>query len=422
LQVAKNTDSDSTQKIAKESSYSKLLTNYVVNIKSMSSSTAKQYKSELNSFANFVYNTYGVNIDTLVDKILHCDNHGKRTAFDPYDVLSKYTASLIGTIAPTTVKHRILTIKNFFEYCDIEISPRTFRLKVRLPKSIRKEKEPFSKEDIVFILNSCSTIRLKTYVMLLAATGMRASEAISIRICDLDLESIPFKVFIRGEYTKTKSDRTVLLTQEAARQLKYWLDYKYRTRRVSFYDKNVCKSISEYRTPSKIDNDLIFSTKASSRGYLSVSIQSLYVEFASVFGKMLEQLGRGQREESPGAQHRKITLHSFRRWVKSTISDLGYYDYSEWFIGHSGSTYYRKSEKEKAEIFRKIEPYLTFLNVHQLERQGADIQSRVNELEELNQSLRERDRTKDDAIAQLSDQLVTLTVRLQEIERRQNIY
>jgi hypothetical protein len=37
--------------------------------------------------------------------------------------------------------------------------------------------------------------------------------------------------------------------------------------------------------------------------------------------------------------------------------------------------------------------------VSQLERQGADIQSRVDELEELNQSLRERDKTKDDAIA-----------------------
>ncbi|MGB7663794.1 MAG: hypothetical protein WBL67_13750 [Nitrososphaeraceae archaeon] len=60
--------------------------------------------------------------------------------------------------------------------------------------------------------------------------------------------------------------------------------------------------------------------------------------------------------------------------------------------------------------------------MHLLERQGADIRSRVDELEELNESLRERDKTKDDAIAQLSDQLMTLTVRLQEIERRQNEY
>jgi hypothetical protein len=70
-------------------------------------------------------------------------------------------------------------------------------------------------------------------------------------------------------------------------------------------------------------------------------------------------------------------------------------------------------------IFRKIEPYLTFLNVHQLERQGADIQSKVEELKEVNQSLRDRDKMKDDAIAQLSDQLVALSGRLQDIERRQ---
>ena len=67
----------------------------------------------------------------------------------------------------------------------------------------------------------------------------------------------------------------------------------------------------------------------------------------------------------------------------------------------------------------KIEPYLIFLNIHQLERQGADIRTKVEELEELNQSLRKRDKVKDDAIAQLSDQLVLLSVRLQEIERRQ---
>ena len=62
---------------------------------------------------------------------------------------------------------------------------------------------------------------------------------------------------------------------------------------------------------------------------------------------------------------------------------------------------------------------MTFLNVQQLERQGADIQTKVEELEEVNQSLRRRDKVKDDAISQLSDQLIDLTTRLQEIERKQ---
>ncbi|MGC2598322.1 MAG: hypothetical protein WA395_09350 [Nitrososphaeraceae archaeon] len=39
----------------------------------------------------------------------------------------------------------------------------------------------------------------------------------------------------------------------------------------------------------------------------------------------------------------------------------------------------RKKVSEKAEI----EPNLTFLNIHQLERQGADIQTKVEKLESI---------------------------------------
>jgi hypothetical protein len=62
---------------------------------------------------------------------------------------------------------------------------------------------------------------------------------------------------------------------------------------------------------------------------------------------------------------------------------------------------------------------LTFLNIPQLERQGAEIQSKVEELEQLNQSMRDRDKMKDDTIAHLSDQLMALTTRLDSIEKRQ---
>ena len=57
--------------------------------------------------------------------------------------------------------------------------------------------------------------------------------------------------------------------------------------------------------------------------------------------------------------------------------------------------------------------------MHQLERQGADIQSKIEELEQLNQSFRERDKMKDDVIAHLSDQLMALAARMQDLEKRQ---
>ena len=96
---------------------------------------------------------------------------------------------------------------------------------------------------------------------------------------------------------------------------------------------------------------------------------------------------------------------------------MGYADYSEWFIGHSRSTYWTKKDNEKAEIFKKIEPYLTFLNIQQLNRQGADLETKIEELQDVNQVLREKDKMKEDVIANLSDKLIMLSERLDAVEQ-----
>ena len=59
----------------------------------------------------------------------------------------------------------------------------------------------------------------------------------------------------------------------------------------------------------------------------------------------------------------------------------------------------------------KIQLYLTFLYVPQLERQGADLQTKIKELQQINQSLRENDKVKEDALAHLSDQLLDLRIQ-----------
>ena len=66
------------------------------------------------------------------------------------------------------------------------------------------------------------------------------------------------------------------------------------------------------------------------------------------------------------SSRRQVSLYHFRQFIKTIIS--GYADFSEWFLGHSGSTYWTKKDSEKAEIFSKVEPYLTFLNIPRLEK------------------------------------------------------
>src|SRR5438093_8806124 len=187
-----------------------MVSRYLTNVAVMNQSTAVKYNERLKKFEAFVSERYDMIIDEIINRI-------KKGRIDVYKVLGNYILYLReksnNGISPVSLKNSVITIKNFLEYSDIDISPRKFKLKIRLPKVVRKNKEALSKEDVIDILNACSDIRLKTYVMFLAAGGFRAVEALSVRLKDLDLESKPARVFVRGEYTKTKTNRIVFLTE-----------------------------------------------------------------------------------------------------------------------------------------------------------------------------------------------------------------
>jgi integrase len=353
------------------------LSKYIKSISMMSMSSAREYRFRLLGFGNFITKEYKIASEDLIKTI-------KEGLLDPYDVLSSYVAYLqtSNNISALSLKQRVTTAKNFLEYFDVEISPRKFKLKVKFPRVVRKEIQALTKEDIINILNACSDIRLKTYVMLLAATGMRASEALSIRLADCDMNTSSPRLLIRGEFTKTKVSRFVFLTQELVQQISLWLEYKHRIRRVCLKGKQNEKTHVEYRTRRRNDRDSLFAVNQA-----NPNIRWLYNQFAISFGKTLDRMGKGNREEVDHGRRRRITLHSMRRWVKSTISDLGYGDFSEFMIGHSSSTYYGRTVDEKAALFRKIEPYLTFLDYQQLERRGADISAQLQEKDEQIQTL-----------------------------------
>jgi integrase len=402
--VSRTQPIETKSKISNYNIQSELLRKYIRSVSIRNENTAIQYLSRLLLFEKFLEIEHSINIDNLIQKL-------KNGEYNPYDILNDFCVFLHNNynLSNITFRDKIITIKTFIEYNDVEISPRKFKLKVRFPKIVLRYKEAIDKEDVIKILNGCSDLRLKTYVMLLASTGLRATEALSIRLKDLDITPVinsnnsPTKLIIRGEYTKTKVDRYVFLTREVQEQLKVWLDYKYRRRRICYKDKETGKTITEYITPEKKQNELIFSMNQTD----NPKPRTLYINLSAIFAKTLDRIGMGNREDDNEIR-REITLHSFRRFVKTTISDLGYADYSEWYIGHAGSTYWRKKDSENAEIFKKIEPYLTFLNVPQLERQGADLQTKIEELQDINQLLRNKYNEKEGQIKKLEESVAFL--------------
>jgi len=360
-------------------------------------SSAVQYTSRLLDFERFLQRQYGVDIDQFLARI---------GSFDIYDVLSEYRISLRDKYQKNTINSRIATVRQLLEYNDVPIIKTKWRVKVRPPRVEQIDKFALNKDLVRKIIVGCQLPRLQTFVHTQAATGMRSTEALSILFKHLDLEK--GNVYLRKEFTKTKHARTVFLTREVVEQLKRWIEYRNRERRVIGTNGKVI-----YKK-SKLESDTpIFS---SGRFEKYFSGKRLYTTIATEFAKALDQMGFSEMRDV-GDRH-KITLHSFKSFVKTTISDLGYQDFSEWFIGHKHSTYWSKPEKEKLELFHKIEPHLTYLDYSGLERHGADVQTKVEHLENENQRLRHSDQMKEDVLATLSDQVMKLMVEVQELKKR----
>src|SRR5829696_6834313 len=385
------------------------LAKYIKNVQQANERTAEQYEYRLCKFEKYLVtvseegqqqqqqNQELTVLDHVIDKL----KSGNNTKINSYDLLSGFVAYLQeveGVENPNTIRYFVTAARNFLEYYDVEISPRKFKLKVRLPKPVVRHKEAISKEEIRDILLKCSNIKLKTYLMLLASTGMRATEALALRHKDFDFDEDNKNnhrqafVRIRGEFTKTRTDRYVFLTREVVEQCKAWTDYKYRRRRITKVVDNTTdnndsgKAISYWVEPEPSPDDLFF---AMPRKRKRSSFRGLYVHVNEDFAHTLDRIGFGNREDGNRGR-REITFLSFRRFVKTTISDLGYQDFSEWFIGHAGSTYWRKKETEKAELFRKIEPYLTFLDITGLESKGADMETKTEQVMVENLSLKQQ--------------------------------
>jgi integrase len=357
------------------------VTSFIENKAAVNKGTAKVIQSYLRTFQQFVFEVYQTSVDDLLSGLLE-DQRQNHISNKVYDVLSQFVKWQVANNTKTTkpvsariIRYKTRCIKDFLEYNDVLIIPSKFRIKVSLPRGIERSKEALDKDFVRKILLAAEMIKHRAYLHFLAVTGCRAEEALSITIADLDLESDPPRIFINGEYTKTRRDRTVFITKELKDTLRLWLEYKYRPRQVRLVGKDgIPHWIENYKPPMK-KTDRVFQV-VHHDGTVP-SLKHMYDDFRDYFGKLLDRIGFGDREAWD--RRRKITLHSFRRFAKTTISDLGYADFSEYHIGHANSPYWTKSEKEKIKLFSRIEPYLTFLDYEQLEARGADMITKVEQ-------------------------------------------
>jgi integrase len=307
-----------------------------------------------------------------------------------YSLLDNFVNYLVTEkkLSPNSVLLYVTAIRSYFAYYDVDVVPAKFKRKVRLPKRFREDEVPLDAADIRKILLSCNNRRLKAYLLILASGGMRAMEAVSLRIKDLDLSVTPTKIHIRKEYAKTRVGRDVYISAEATSFLNEWLNFKYRERGHG------------NETPIKSPDDLVFLSQSYRQSDLP--LDGLYNKLVAEFNKILKIVGMDERKE--GMLRRKITLHSFRRYAKTVISDQTNQDFSEWFLGHSGSPYYTKKEVDRRQLYEtKCMKCLTFLDYTTLETTGKNIESKLEEKDKQIEFLMKKQENTEQLIQSLID-------------------
>jgi integrase len=283
--------------------------------------------------------------------------------------ITNAAATTTNTISVSSIVSYLAAVRSYFAYHDIDIIPSKFRRRVKIPKVPREDEQPLDVEDVRKMFLSCNNRRLKAYLLVLASGGLRALEGLAIRLRDVDFTVAPTKIHVRKEYAKTKISRDIYISDEATLFLKQWLEWKYHNERRNIDNPN--------------PDDLVFTISDSKEPL------TFYPKVIREFQKLLSVVKMDERKE--GMKRRKITLHSFRRFCKSVISNQVNQDYSEWFLGHNKSPYYTIKESERRRIYaEKCMKYLTFLDYTTLDAAGKNVEVKLSEKDKEIESLKQK--------------------------------
>jgi len=361
------------------------------------------YGIGLAQFQTFLQNYEGyreITLEDIIDKII-------QNKIDVYPLLNNFVSYLIKqSLSPASVSLYIVIVKSYLQYYDIDISPNKFKRRVRLPRNNNKKEVAIDASDIREILKSCNNIRVKAILYVLATSAMRITECLSIRYKDIDFRTSPTKITIRAENTKTRTERDVYISDEATKFLKEWFDWKYRDRKQ--------KSI----TPARLPDDFVFSGITLVKS--ARQARAMYPKVMEIFHRILETLNMDEKRDGGKLSRRKITIHSIRRFVYTTISNCVDQAYADDYLGHSNtSVYHTMKEDKKREIyFTKVMKYLTFLDFSGLEATEKNIESKLEEKDREIAYLRDRDTDKEDTIKQLSDDNLEIKKQLNELNKK----
>lgn len=309
-------------------------------------STKRLYGAALKHFLSHLYggklSKTDVEFESLASTFISECKGGRNWFKDLVDF-----AVYLSNRPPKTAFSYMNAVKGFIEFClDVELSKKQAKiLRSRLPKGVRARTVDgeLTRERLRSILTHCD-VKGKALFLFLASSGIRVGEALQLQLGDVDLNSDPVKVVVRGEYAKEGDKYYTFISTEAKDALLEWLKVR---------DSYLHSSSSRGRglkVVKSVDDERLFPF-------------STYVANA-MWTNAVNKAGLEGRDAS--TKRRKFHIHLLRKFFQTQLKYANVpEDIVEALIGHRGyldDAYRRYSFEQMVEAYKKGEPYL-YINV-----------------------------------------------------------
>jgi hypothetical protein len=391
--------------------------------------TRKYYERRLKKFFDFIeFETTNKNIESMCNKFAEKANNNTNWALSQIIRFLQYQKERVENkqITSGTLKNFVKSLKVFCEMADISIPWK--KITRGLPNARQSANDRAPTVDEIRRLLEYPDRRIKPIVYTMTSSGIRLGAWDYLKwkhivpIIDDRGEVLAAKIIVyAGEHDEYYS----FITPEAYDSLVDWIKF-----REEYGEKISGESwlMRDIWQTTNVNYGAKWGLATCPKKLNSYAIKR-------ILERGLWSQGLRKSLENGEKRHEYKAAHGFRKFYKTRTEQVMRPLNVEITLGHdiglSGS-YYKPTEKEVLEDYLKAVDLLTINNnqkvlekqIIELKENSKDneyvIKAKLQEKDEQIQELKKNDKVKEDALASLSDQLLFLTERIQEIERKQS--
>jgi len=299
--------------------------------------------------------------------------------------------------APCTRSGKITAIKQFMEENDVIISRKTWNIIKRQKKAIPRTIDHVPTPQELKSILTHGGVKEKALFLVMASSGIRIDEALSITINDVKLRDekgdiiSPAMIKIRQEVSKNDTPRITFISDESRDILIEWLKIR------EDYLVALVEKLAKRNMSKELKDNRVFP-------YAWSTAWNMWTRMLHKSKLDKRDTSRKMMQSTPKKSNARfeIHLHTLRKFFMNRMKGVTRIDAVEQLAGHEGyldRSYRRLEEAELIEAYKQGMPSVTIFN-------------NAPDLSGINESLKQKDKD----IAEMKEENQRLRNHLQDFE------